>query len=153
MSNFEEILIDHSHYLSCYLNILSKSHDSYLYKYIKETEITPNQYGMLLHIYNHEGINQADVASSCIMDKCCASKSFKDLENKGLVIRKVDENNRRSYNLFLTPKAKELAELLIEKELKWENHLCKEFDVSKEELFILLKKVSVCALDFNKNNK
>lgn len=153
MTKIEDILLNHSYYASCYITALAKSHDFHLYKYIKETEITPSQYGLLLYIYNEEGVNQNDVASSCLMDKCCASKSFKDLENKGLVIRIIDENNRRSYKLFLTPKAKELAESLIEKELEWEDNLCSEVNMDRDELFKLLKKLSISALNFNKNSK
>lgn len=115
MIEYEDIMKE-SPYLICYLISLSKTHDFYINKYIKnETEILPSQYYMLMFLYHEMGTNQSDIAKICLMDRSGVSRAFKDFEEKGLITREVDENNKRAYKIELTEKGIKIAQFLEKK--------------------------------------
>ena len=119
--------------------------------YIKnETEILPSQYYMLMFLYHEMGTNQSDIAKACMMDRSGVSRAFKEFEENGLLIREIDENNKRAYNIVLTEKGIKTAEFLKEKELEWDNLICEELNVGREDLFKLLSKLSMKSLEFNR---
>ena len=152
MIEYEDIIKD-SPFLANHLISLMKTHDFYMNKHIKrETEILPSQYYMLLFLYYEMGTNQSDIAKACLMDRSGVSRAFKDFEEKGLITREVDENNKRAYKITLTKKGIETSEFLIEKEKEWDDMIYEEFNMSKEELFEILSKISLKSLEFNRNN-
>lgn len=151
MIDYEDI-IKNSPYLICYLTSLTKTHDFYINKHIKnETEILPSQYYMLMFLYHEMGTNQSDIAKACLMDRSGVSRAFKDFEEKGLITREVDETNKRAYKITLTEKGIETSEFLIEKEKEWDDMICEELDISRDDLLELLTKISLKSLEFNRN--
>lgn len=151
MIDYEDIMKD-SPFLICYLISLTKTHDFYINKFIKsETEILPSQYYMLLFLYHEMGTNQSDIAKACLMDRSGVSRAFKDFEEKGLITREVNEENKRAYKIKLTEKGIKTAEFLEEKEKEWDNMICEDLNITREELFNLLSKTSIKSLDFNRS--
>ena len=152
MIEYEDIMKD-SPYLICYLISLTKTHDFYMNKHIKnETEILPSQYYMLMFLYHEMGTNQSDIAKACLMDRSGVSRAFKEFEEKGLITREIDENNKRAYKIELTEKGIETARFLEKKEKEWDDMIHEELDMSKEELFEVLSKISLKSLEFNRKN-
>ena len=152
MINYEDIMKDAPH-LICYLISLSKTHDFYINKHIKnETEILPSQYYMLMFLYHEMGTNQSDIAKACLMDRSGVSRAFKDFEEKGLITREIDENNKRAYKIALTQKGIETAQFLERKELEWDEMICEELDISRDELFKTLSDLSLKSLYFNRKH-
>lgn len=152
MIEYEDIMKD-SPYLICYLISLTKTHDFYMNKHIKnETEILPSQYYMLMFLYHEMGTNQSDIAKACLMDRSGVSRAFKDFEEKGLITREIDENNKRAYKITLTPKGIETAQFLERKESEWDEMICEELKISREELFTTLSDVSLKSLHFNRKH-
>lgn len=141
-----------SYYLNCYISILNKAHQTFINPYLKEKNVSYNQYELILHIYRDEGSIQGKIASTCGTDKCGASRSLRILEDKKLIIKKIDENNRRSYKLFLTEEGKKVVEDIIEKEIQWENYICEKMNIEKEELFKILNKACINSLELIKND-
>ena len=152
MIDYENIMKDSPH-LICHLISLSKTHDFYINKHIKnETEILPSQYYMLLFLYHEMGTNQSDIAKACLMDRSGVSRAFKDFEEKGLITREIDENNKRAYKIALTQKGIETAQFLERKELEWDEMICEELDISRDELFKTLSELSLKSLYFNRKH-
>ncbi len=150
MIEYDDIIND-SPFLINHLITLNKTHDFYINKHIKnETDILPSQYYMLLFLYYEMGTNQSDIAKACLMDRSGVSRAFKDFEEKGLITREVDENNKRAYKISLTKKGIETSEFLIEKEKEWDNMICEELNMSREDLLELLSKISMKSLLFNR---
>lgn len=150
MIEYEDIM-KNSPFLINHLISLTKTHDFYINKHIKNnTEILPSQYCMLLFLYYEMGTTQSDIAKACLMDRSGVSRAFKDFEDKGLIIREVDTENKRAYKINLTPKGNETAEFLIKKEKEWDNMICEELKISRDELFELLSKISLKSLEFNR---
>ena len=150
MIEYDDIIKD-SPFLVNHLISLSKTHDFFMNKHIKqETDILPSQYYMLLFLYYELGTNQSDIAKACLMDRSGVSRAFRDFEEKGLITREVDVSNKRAYKISLTEKGIKTSEFLIEKEKEWDNMICKELDISREELLDLLSKISLKSLEFNR---
>lgn len=150
MIEYDDIIKD-SPFLVNHLITLIKTHDFYMNKHIKSgTEILPSQYYMLLFLYYEMGTNQSDIAKACLMDRSGVSRAFKDFEEKGLIEREIDETNKRAYKITLTPKGIEISEFLIQKEKEWDDMICKELDISREDLLELLSQISMKSLEFNR---
>ena len=150
MIEYDDIIKD-SPFLINHLITLNKTHDFYINKHIKaKTDILPSQYYMLLFLYYEMGTNQSDIAKACLMDRSGVSRAFKDFEDKGLIIRETDENNKRAYKITLTKKGIETSEFLIKKELEWDNMICNELNMNHEDLLKLLSKISLKSLEFNR---
>ena len=144
-------IIKNSPFVINHLISLNKTHDFYINKHIKnETEILPSQYYMLLFLYYEIGATQSDIAKACLMNSSGVSRAFKDFEEKGLIIRKTDETNKRAYKIKLTKKGIETAEFIIKKEEEWDNMICEHLEISREELLELLSEISQNALEFNR---
>ena len=149
MIEYDDIIKD-SPFLANHLITLIKTHDFYINKHIKAgTDILPSQYYMLLFLYYEMGTNQSDIAKACLMDRSGVSRAFKDFEKKGLIEREIDESNKRAYKITLTPKGIETSEFLIQKEKEWDDMICEELDISREDLLKLLSKISMKSLEFN----
>ena len=150
MIEYDDIIKD-SPFLVNHLISLSKTHDFYINNHLKNgTNILPSQYYMLLFLYYEMGETQSDIAKACLMDRSGVSRAFKDFEEKGLIIREVDEDNKRAYKITLTEKGIDTAEFLIQKETEWDKMICEELDISREDLLKLLSKISLKSLEFNR---
>ena len=150
MIEYDDIIKD-SPFLVNHLSTFSQTHDFYMNKHIKAgTDILPSQYYMLLFLYYEMGTNQSDIAKACLMDRSGISRAFKDFEEKGLIVRETDEDNKRAYKITLTQKGIETSEFLIEKEKEWDDMICEELDISREDLLELLSKISMKSLEFNR---
>lgn len=151
MIEYDDIIKD-SPFLANHLITLSKTHDFFMNKHIKEgTDILPGQYYMLLFLYYEMGTNQSDIAKACLMDRSGVSRAFKDFEEKGLIVRQIDESNKRAYKITLTEKGIETSEFLIRKEKEWDDMICEELNISREDLLELLSRISMKSLLFNRN--
>ena len=150
MIGYDDIIKD-SPFLINHLITLNKTHDFYINKHIKaKTDILPSQYYMLLFLYYEMGTNQSDIAKACLMDRSGVSRAFKDFEEKGLITREIDENNKRAYKITLTAKGIETSEFLIQKEKEWDDMICEELNITREDLLDLLSKISIKSLEFNR---
>ena len=150
MVDYEEI-IKFSPFVLNHLITLKETHDYYLKKFIdNETEISYSQYYMFMLLYFEPGVNQSDIAKACFMNRSGVSRAFTDFENKGLIERKINPNNKREYVTTLTEKGLKTARFLEEKEVEWDNMICDELNLSRGELLDLLSKLSMKSLNFNR---
>ncbi|MEE1135037.1 MarR family winged helix-turn-helix transcriptional regulator [uncultured Methanobrevibacter sp.] len=150
MIEYDDIIKD-SPFLVNHLITLSKTHDFYINKHIKNsTEIQPSQYYMLLFLYYEMGTTQSDIAKACFMDRSGVSRAFKEFEEKGLITREVDNDNKRAYKITLTKKGNATAEFLIKKEKEWDDMICEELNITRSETLELLSKISMKSLKFNR---
>ena len=70
-----------------------------------------------------------------------------------MVVRKVDDNNRRQNKVSLTPKGEKT---LIESKKKleeWEDYLFANNTIEKEDLQMLLKEIAVKSIELNEKEE
>ncbi|MDF2925969.1 MAG: transcriptional regulator [Paenibacillaceae bacterium] len=78
---------------------------------LKEFEISPEQWSVLYYIREQEGLIQKELAGRSGKDKPTVTRILDSLEDKGLIVRKPGEHDRRSFRIYATDKGKELVEL------------------------------------------
>lgn len=144
-------LIDESPFILNHLITLKKTHDYFINYYIEnETEISPSQYYMLMFLFYNGNTNQSDIAKACLMNRSGVSRAFKEFEQKGLLTRVEDPENKRAYKITLTEKGKKTAKFLESKELEWEEIVCNDSNIDKDDLMEKLQKLSYSSLNLNR---
>lgn len=59
---------------------------------------------MLAHIYHWNGLNQQELARLMDISKSSAARMAIELEQRGWVVREVDESDKRAWRVMLAPK-------------------------------------------------
>lgn len=88
------------------------------------------------------GLNQDQLTCEVKFDKATTTRCLKQLEEAGYVERIVDDNDRRSYRLYPTDKAKQFEPVLTSILAEANYNLAEGLDEGeKEQLRMLLQKV------------
>lgn len=74
--------------------------------------VTRAQWQVLTVLKRHEGVNQGGLAELLDVEPITVCRMVDRLQDAGLVERRADASDRRSWLLFLTPKARDLLEEL-----------------------------------------
>lgn len=73
---------------------------------MKDTNLTPGQPKILDYLLLHDGAVQKEIAEACHIESATMTSVLLGMENKGLVVRKNINSNRRSLYVYLTDKGK-----------------------------------------------
>ena len=113
----------------------SKSYARMLEPICKERKLTRNELDVLLFLYNNPGFDRAaDIVSRRGIAKSHVSLSVASLEEKGLLLRRFSELDRRTAHLELTTPGRTIAAEAREKQLDYLNALYR--GISPEEFEI-----------------
>ncbi|MFQ6794639.1 MarR family winged helix-turn-helix transcriptional regulator [Thomasclavelia sp.] len=82
--------------------------------------MAPGQPKVLRYIAQFPDCKLKDIANGCDLKSATVSKTLNNLEEKGLLTRKIDPQNKRAYQLTMTKEGKEALK-------KWEIH-CQEVE-------------------------
>lgn len=75
-------------------------------------DVTPEQWAILNRLNENSDLTQKEVAKLTFKDNANITRMVDKLEKKGLVIRKSDANDRRSWKLSITKKGIEIRDLV-----------------------------------------
>ena len=106
----------------------------------KGFDITPEQWGVLYTLSKEDGQYQNKLANKLLKQKPNITRLIDILEEKKLLIRKINTEDRRVYKVYLTEKGRKLAEAIYSHIVNFENKLCQE--LQKEEIVTLGKLLS-----------
>jgi DNA-binding MarR family transcriptional regulator len=81
---------------------------------VGEGDISPGRFAILALINDNPGMNQAELSRSDGRDKSTLALALKDLEKRGLVMRKRSRTDGRAYHLELTSLGRKHLEVLTE---------------------------------------
>lgn len=73
-------------------------------------DITPEQWSVLMYLWQQDGVNQREIADGTYKDKPSITRLIDNLEKQGLLFRKQDNVDRRTNKIFLTKEGKELRD-------------------------------------------
>jgi MarR family transcriptional regulator, organic hydroperoxide resistance regulator len=79
----------------------------------KGYDITPEQWAVLNRLWEEDGLSQVDLAERTFKDKPGTTRILNLLEKKGVVVRRLDESDRRVLRVFLTKIGRDLKDKLI----------------------------------------
>ncbi|MBI2355010.1 MAG: MarR family transcriptional regulator [Deltaproteobacteria bacterium] len=75
-------------------------------------ELTPQQFGLLAFLWIEDGLSQAELSARSQIDRTTMGGIIDRLEKEGLIERRHHPEDRRAYQVFLTPRGKSLEEEL-----------------------------------------
>ena len=76
-------------------------------------EITPEQWGIIRHLGQEDGLSQREIGEKVFKDKPNITRMLDALEKKHLIFRQPDPRDRRKYCIYLTKEGKQLHERLL----------------------------------------
>lgn len=76
-------------------------------------KITSEQYGVMKQLWLEEGQTQLDLACKTSKDKPGITRLLNNLEKKGLIERKVNENDKRCNKIYLTKVGREMQQIAL----------------------------------------
>ena len=135
------------------ISIIAKNQSLYLNHKLEEFKINSSQLHFLFEISYQKEINQDKIASRCSIDKGSVARSIKKLEDNGLVVRKVDDNNRRQNKVSLTPEGEKTLTESKKKLEEWEDYLFANKTIEKEDLQMLLKEIAIKSIELNEKEE
>lgn len=94
-------------YINRTISVLYRYGQRYFTQMLKERQI-PMEVGQLpfmMQVYRHPGISQDGISANAVMDKGTTAKCIKQLEISGLVVREMDEGDKRVNHVYPTEKA------------------------------------------------
>ena len=91
-------------------------------------ELTPYGYVGFMHLIliytaRQPGASQEEIAAFYALDKASVARDARRLEDAGHIRRRVNPDNRRQYQLFVTEAGEKMAEIIDETHRKFERRL------------------------------
>ena len=134
-----------------FFELVARQYLSFFDKYLCELNINQNQLWILLVLCQEQNISQERIASILRVNGATVTRELEILEKRNLIMRKIDENDRRRKLVSLYDKGFEMLESV--QDVDWENEskLLNYFSI--EELHILkflLKKIIITIEDIQK---
>lgn len=126
-----------------YISILHRQEQKYMTTLMKQYDLSAPSYSFLSYLNHNEGITQRELCSVIVVNDALASRTMNDLEKQGYIIRKRCEDNARSYELYLTDKARELIPEIIERYESWWSKAMEA--IASEEQVVLTKQLQTMA--------
>jgi len=75
-------------------------------------DLTPQQFGLLGFLWIEDGLSQAELSARSQIDRTTVGGIIDRLEKEGLIERRDNPEDRRAYQVFLTPRGKSLEDEL-----------------------------------------
>ncbi|GED30352.1 MarR family winged helix-turn-helix transcriptional regulator [Brevibacillus centrosporus] len=119
--------------------------------YLREFDLTPEQFSVLFCLSKQEGINQKELAIRTTKDQPTITRILDALAKKGFIEKKLSETDRRAYLLMLSDKGREWIELATPAEAKAISEVVD--GMSEEELQILRQALIRIAENVNRHTK
>jgi len=98
-------------------------------------EITTEQWGIIRHLWEEEGLSQREIGEKASKDKPNITRMLDALEKKRLIFRQPDPRDRRKFCIYLTKEGKQLHERLFPLVRDLRNRAIR--DLSRSEMDLL----------------
>lgn len=122
--------------LDDYISIFIHQTDLALTSCVKDRlspfNIAPEQNLIMMLLWERDGLTQNEIAEKLDKDKTNIARMVANLEEKGFIRRAVNQFDRRSLEVYLTPKGKELGDSIIPIAEEFHDLICN--GITEEEL-------------------
>ena len=135
------------------ISMISRAQEIYLNHQLKDLDINSTQLMLLFEISHQNNLNQEKIASRCNFNKGAVARSIRKLEEKELIIREIDEKNRRQNKISLTPKGEEIIKKGIDVLNIWEDEVFNNYLIDEITLKKVLKDIAVRTIEMNEENR
>ncbi|WP_296891139.1 MarR family winged helix-turn-helix transcriptional regulator [uncultured Methanobrevibacter sp.] len=132
------------------LYMIGKGYSVYVNRNLEGFGINTTQLHLLFEIAHESNINQEMIATRCNINKGAVARSIRKLEEKGLVKREIDKNNRRQNRLSLTKDGEDILIKACGVLRNWEDSVILDDGYIKKELLQkVLKEIAVKTIELN----
>lgn len=84
-----------------------------LFRFLKDTGLTPGQPKILEFLETGEGSQQKDIAAACRIEPATVTSLLSYMEQAQLIERREEKGDHRSQHVYLTPKGRQAAQKTI----------------------------------------
>lgn len=126
-----------------YFNIISKHSNVYLDKALEKFELCSCHRVFIHRIYEQPGITRDKIKMIAHIHPSNTTRTIDYLEEKGYIIKKTNEQDKRICELYPTDKLKEVYQVLIRTEEEWINVITKNFSNEDKEKYHELLRMSM----------
>ncbi|HHP7245403.1 MAG TPA: MarR family winged helix-turn-helix transcriptional regulator [Elainellaceae cyanobacterium] len=115
---------------------------SYSETFVRQYDLTPAQFDVIATLGNMQGLSMGEIGEKTLITKGTLTGVVDRLEKKGLVIREVPPENRRSVIVSLTTAGEELFQQVFPAHIADIHQHLETMDASEMELMqVLLKRL------------
>ena len=116
-------MLDRQYTIPRWVSLLYRYGQMYIGDRLKDSDIGKGQYIFLNALYKQDGLSQEALSHELKIDKGTTAKALKKLEEQGYVLRKIRDEDKRSYRIFLTDKALRIKEEVRQVLMDWRHIL------------------------------
>ncbi|PKM83715.1 MAG: MarR family transcriptional regulator [Firmicutes bacterium HGW-Firmicutes-13] len=125
-----------------YLSYIYRTSQCYIGKELEQYGIGSGQYTFLLALSQQDGVSQDKLTEMVKVDKATTGRAVKKLVEEGFVVRRRNPDDKRAYQLNLTPKGKRMLPFIQEVLFRWNSIFLKNFTVEERDVTLkLFKKI------------
>ena len=133
--------------------MIARGQTTYLNHKLNDWGINSTQLHLLFEISHHDDLNQEKISSRCNINKGAAARSIRKLEEKGLVTRKIDDDNRRQNKVSLTEKGRKTLDASIHYLKTFEEEVFSGDIIGKSEMQKALKDMVIRTIELNQREE
>ena len=124
---------DSFHYLSMinHMTVQKK-----LMEQLADTGLTLGQPKVLDYLKDYDGASQKEIAAGCLIEAGSLTSILNRMEEKGLIVRKMLNGNRRTFHIFMTESGKENQKLVEEAFKKIDKTALNGISEEEQKLFM-----------------
>lgn len=119
----------------CNLDIALRSMDQYFRQYIQPEDINVIEWYILRALYEEDGRHASELARAVGRAATSFTPNLDKLQQKGWVERRPDEADRRAVRIYLTDKARQIREDVLESAKRVDDQLSELFVADDIEKF------------------
>ena len=133
-----------------YISVLYRQFQIYINNNTKDLQISASEYIFLRQMYKNDNMSQEQLSKNLIIDKSATARDIKSLEEKEYIIRKKDDNDKRTNRIKLTKKGIEIKDRLSNLLEEWNNEITSDIDKNLLNTVIdTINKMSIKAIEKN----
>ncbi len=133
--------------------MIARGQTTYLNHKLNEWGINSTQLHLLYEISHQNDLNQERISTRCNINKGAAARSIRKLEEKGLVTRKIDDDNRRQNKVSLTEEGKMTLDANIQYLKTFEEEIFSGDIVEKIVMQNALKDMAIRTIELNQREE
>ena len=103
---------------------------------LTDTPLSLGQPKILDYLNEHNGANQKEIAMGCHIEPPTLTSLLSRMEETGLIERRIENNNRRTLYVYITPKGKSYQKRVLEEFQKIEEIAFEGFSEEETEYFM-----------------
>ncbi len=133
--------------------MIARGQTTYLNHKLNDWGINSTQLHLLFEISHQNDLNQEKISTRCNINKGAAARSIRKLEEKGLVTRKIDDDNRRQNKVSLTEEGQKTLDASIHYLKTFEEEVFSGDIIEKSEMQKALKDMVIRTIELNQREE